>query len=51
VTDPNCSLEKLRSGAPEMFIGELPTTVDSGVKPPPSSAAVAVTTLNVEPGG
>ena len=43
--------EKFCSGAPEISIGDEPSTTDSGVNPPLSSAAAAVTTFIVEPGG
>src|SRR5947209_15289002 len=48
---PKLWLLSFESGTPEMVTGELPLTVESGVKRPLSSAAAAVTTLNVEPGG
>ena len=51
VTGPKSSLPKLESGTPPIVFGELPLSTESGVKRPLSSAAVAVTTLNVEPGG
>ena len=41
----------LDSGTPEIVTGELPLTTEFGVYLPLSIAAVAVTTLNVEPGG
>ena len=41
----------LLSGTPEIFFGLSPLTVVSGVYRPLSIAAIAVTTLNVEPGG
>ena len=40
----------LDSGTPEISTPLRPLTVDSGVKRPVSMAAVAVTTLKVEPG-
>ena len=39
------------SGTPEISFGEEPSMTDSGLTLPLSSAAVAVTTLKVEPGG
>ena len=50
VIAPNCASEKFFSGTPETVIGDLPTTVDSGVNFPLSSAAAAVTTFIVDPG-
>ena len=41
----------LASGTPEISFGDEPSMIDSGVSLPLSSAAVAVTTLKVEPGG
>ena len=49
--EPKLWLLSLFSGTPEMVTGELPLTVLLGVYRPESIAAVAVTTLNVEPGG
>ena len=51
VIGPNYSLPKLDSGTPPITFGDLPFSTDSGVKRPLSSAAAAVTTLKVEPGG
>ena len=51
VMSPKSSPPKLLSGTPEIFLPFLPLTVESGVNFPLSSAAVAVTVLNVEPGG
>ena len=51
VMSPKSSLPKLFSGTPEIFLPFSPLTVESGVYSPVSSAAVAVTILNVEPGG
>ena len=48
---PKFSLPKLRSGTPEIGLRLRPLTVEFGVKRPESIAAIAVTTLNVEPGG
>ncbi len=48
---PNCSPPALASGTPLKSCGEEPSSVWSGVAVPESSAAAAVTTLNVEPGG
>ena len=42
---------ELASGTPLMVFGDEPSITVSGVNLPLSSAAVAVTTLNVEPGG
>ncbi len=39
------------SGTPEIVFGEEPSMIESGRTRPVSSAAAAVTTLNVEPGG
>ncbi len=49
-TAPPASPSMFWSGAPPMIAGELPSRTDSGVSSPLSSAAAAVTTLNVEPG-
>ena len=51
VMSPKSSPPKLLSGTPEIFFPFLPLTVESGLNFPESSAAVAVTALNVEPGG
>ena len=51
LTPPKLSPPKLVSGDPLMVCGELPSKVDSGVALPVSSAAAAVTTLKVDPGG
>ncbi len=48
---PNCSPPAFESGTPLKVCGEEPSNVVSGVAAPESSAAAAVTTLNVEPGG
>ena len=48
--EPNCSPPAFESGTPSMLIGELPLITELGVNFPVSSAAVAVTTLKVEPG-
>src|SRR5215207_468880 len=48
---PNDAPPELLSGAPEMSLGLSPLSTESGVNFPESSAAVAVTTLNVDPGG
>ena len=50
VIAPKLSLLSFCNGTPEMGTLSLPLTVDCGVKSPVSIAAVAVTTLNVEPG-
>ncbi len=49
--EPNCSPPAFSSGTPLIVFGEEASIVVSGVIFPLSSAAVAVTTLNVEPGG
>ena len=51
VMSPKSSLPKLFSGVPEMTFPFLPLTRESGWYLPESIAAVAVTVLNVEPGG
>ena len=51
VIGPYCEFEKFDSGVPEIVFGEFPSTTDSGVNFPLSSAAAAVTTFIVEPGG
>src|ERR1700722_3655739 len=48
---PKLWLLSLDSGTPEMVTGDLPSTIEFGVYFPLSIAAVAVTTLKVEPGG
>ena len=48
---PNCSLPALNSGTPLMVCGEFPLRTLDGVNLPESSAAAAVTTFIVEPGG
>src|SRR5947209_17676172 len=48
---PKLWLLSLFRGTPEIVTGELPLTTELGVNRPLSIAAVAVTTLNVEPGG
>jgi hypothetical protein len=47
---PNDWLKSLASGTPEIFTPLVPSTGELGLKRPVSIAAVAVTTLNVEPG-
>ena len=51
VMSPKSSPPKLLSGTPEIFLPFLPLTVESGSYLPESSAAAAVTTFIVEPGG
>ena len=51
VMSPKLSLPKLRRGTPEIGLRLRPLMRDCGVKRPLSIAAIAVTTLNVEPGG
>ena len=51
VIGPKLVPPKLVSGTPPISFGDFPSTTDWGVKRPLSSAAVAVTTLKVEPGG
>ena len=48
---PNCSPPKLDSGTPSITLGDFPLRNELGVNLPLSSAAVAVTTLKVDPGG
>ena len=48
---PKLWLLSFCSGTPETVLGDLPLTVEFGVYRPLSMAAVAVTTLKVEPGG
>src|SRR6266480_4103664 len=48
---PNCSPPEFESGTPSMVFGELPLRTELGVNWPLSSAAVAVTTFIVDPGG
>ncbi len=48
---PKLAPPELASGAPLIVRGEEPSTTESGVNLPESSAAAAVTTLKVEPGG
>ena len=48
---PKSSPPELASGTPLTSRGDEPSTTESGVYLPLSSAAAAVTTLNVEPGG
>ena len=48
---PKLCPPELASGAPLIVLGEEPSMIVSGVTLPLSSAAAAVTTLNVEPGG
>ena len=50
VSSPKFSFWSFCKGTPEMRTLARPLTVDSGVNAPLSIAAVAVTTLNVEPG-
>src|SRR3712207_5860579 len=49
--DPKSWLPELFSGAPEIVLGDRPSTCESFVYLPLSIAATAVTTLNVDPGG
>ena len=51
VIGPKSWLRSLASGTPEITFGESPLMIELGVYSPLSIAAVAVTTLNVEPGG
>ena len=48
---PKLAPPAFSSDTPEIVLGELPSITVSGLTLPLSSAAVAVTTLNVEPGG
>ena len=48
---PNCSPPELERGTPSISCGERPLSTESAVNSPLSSAAVAVTTFIVEPGG
>src|SRR5581483_11849629 len=48
---PKDWLRSFCSGTPEIVTGELPLIIEFGVYLPLSIAAVAVTTLKVEPGG
>src|SRR5438874_8882099 len=48
---PKLWLPSFCRGTPEIVFGESPLTTEFGVYLPLSIAAVAVTTLNVEPGG
>ena len=48
---PKLSPPEFSSGTPLISLGEEPSMIVSGVTLPVSSAAVAVTTLNVDPGG
>jgi len=50
VMRPKLSPPKLRSGTPEIGFRLRPLTSEFGVNSPLSIAAIAVTTLNVEPG-
>ena len=50
-TGPKLAPPEFASGTPSIEIPVSPLTTESGVNSPESSAAVAVTTLNVEPGG
>src|SRR5919202_1742431 len=50
-TSPNDWLKSLFRGTPEILMPFLPLTVEDGVYLPESIAAIAVTTLKVEPGG
>ena len=51
VIRPKLFPPKFVSGTPSISFGDFPSTNDCGVKRPLSIAAVAVTTLKVEPGG
>ena len=51
VIGPKSWLPKFASGTPPMRFGDFPSTTEFGVYSPESIAAVAVTTLKVEPGG
>ena len=51
VMGPKLWLLSFSSGTPEIVLGESPLMIESGVYLPLSMAAVAVTTLNVDPGG
>ena len=48
---PNGSSPALNSGTPPIVCGEAPLSTLEGVNWPESSAAAAVTTFIVEPGG
>ncbi len=48
---PNCSPPAFERGTPPIVCGEAPLSTDAGVNWPESSAAAAVTTFIVEPGG
>ncbi len=48
---PNCSPPAFESGTPPIVCGDAPLSTEIGVNSPESSAAVAVTTFIVEPGG
>jgi hypothetical protein len=48
---PKSSPPAFSSGTPLIVLGEEPSITVSGLMAPLSSAAVAVTTLKVEPGG
>ncbi len=48
---PNCSPPAFDSGTPPIVCGEWPLSTLFGVNSPESSAAAAVTTFIVEPGG
>ena len=51
VIGPKLCPPEFSSGAPLIVLGDEPSMIVSGVTLPLSSAAVAVTTLKVEPGG
>ena len=51
VIGPKSWPPEFSSGAPLIVFGDEPSTIESGLNLPLSSAAVAVTTLKVEPGG
>ncbi len=48
---PNCSPPAFESGSPSIVCGEAPLRTLDGVNWPESSAAAAVTTFMVDPGG
>ena len=48
---PKLCPPELESGTPEISFGEDPSMIESGSTLPLSSAAAAVTTLKVDPGG
>ena len=51
VIGPKSCPPEFASGTPLISCGEEPSTIESGVDLPLSSAAAAVTTLKVDPGG